>query len=64
MDPNETLKKIDQFLKERQSGDEVDLWCRDLIKWLNREGFEPNWEKYPLGTSYFKCRVIAETKRL
>jgi len=60
MDPNETLKMIDEFLKARQVGDCVDEWCRDLLEWLNKGGFEPDWDKYPSGTEYFSCRKIEE----
>jgi len=63
MDPNKTLKMIDDFLCARKSGDEVDQWCRDLIKWIAKGGFEPDWNKYKLGTSYYKCRVISERRR-
>lgn len=63
MDPNECLKMIDEFLRARESGDEVDQWCRNLMEWLDKGGFEPDWDKYDLGTSYFKCRRIAEARK-
>lgn len=62
MDPNECLKRINDFLANRESGNEVDHWCRDLIEWLAKGGFEPDWNKYGLGTSYFKCREITERR--
>lgn len=58
MDPNETLKRIDEFLREHRTGEEVDHWCEDLLEWLDRGGFEPDWEKYSVGTSYFECRRV------
>jgi len=62
VDPNACLKKIDDFLHARKSGDEVDQWCRDLMDWLDKGGFEPDWDKYEWGTSYFKCRQIDEAR--
>lgn len=56
MDPNATLQMIHEFLTDRKAGDEVDEWCYDLKEWLDKGGFEPNWEQYPLGTSYYNCR--------
>lgn len=63
MDPNETLKMIHEFLEAGKSGDEVDEWCRNLMGWLAKGGFEPDWDKYPMGTSYYKCRVIEERRK-
>lgn len=49
MDPNETLKLIDQALSEREVGEEVDALCRGLYEWVSKGGFEPDWNKYPSG---------------
>lgn len=58
MDPNATLAAIDEFLTMHQTGDEVDEMCRDLWIWIGNGGFEPDWGKYDLGTSYYRCRKI------
>lgn len=62
MDPNETLKQIDDFLAAHKCGEEVDEWCEYLMDWMDKGGFEPHWEAYPLGTSYYKCRVVSVRK--
>lgn len=58
MDPNATLSFIDGFLKAREEGQQVDLWCQDLFDWLSKGGFDPNWEKYPLAEGYYRCREV------
>lgn len=58
MDPNATLKMIDDFLRDRHTGPEVDRWCKNLYDWIELGGFEPRWEQCRLGTSYYKCQVI------
>jgi len=58
MDPDETLRLIDAFLARHETGDDVDIWCQDLFDWIARGGFAPSWEKYPLGTGYYRCREI------
>lgn len=58
MDPNATLREIDAFLSERKTGDHVDLLCEYLFDWIARGGFEPKWDTYPLGASYYRCREI------
>jgi len=62
MDPDETLKMIDEFLQARKTGDEVDEWCHNLYEWIEKGGFEPNWNRYPLGTEYYKCREVSERR--
>jgi hypothetical protein len=57
MDPNATLREIDQFLKAGRTGDEVDQWCEALRQWIARGGFEPDWAKYELGASYYRCQA-------
>ena len=58
MDPNATLRQIDEFLSRHRTGDEVDLWCEILFDWLERGGFAPAWSAHPLGESYYRCREI------
>jgi len=59
MDPNATLKLIDDFLTARRTGEQVDIWCQDLWDWLKKGGFEPNWAQYELGASYYRCRKVS-----
>jgi hypothetical protein len=62
VDPNETLKCIDKFLLEKHVGSEVDDWAESLFLWIERGGFQPNWDLYPLGTSYYKCHIVQRRK--
>ena len=57
-DPNESLKMIDDFLRLQKTGDEVDIWCREIYDSIQAGGLEPDWEKYSLGTSYYQCREV------
>jgi hypothetical protein len=57
MDPNETLRRIDTFLRSRRTGDVVDDWCRDLGQWLSDGGFSPDWERFSLGRSYYNTQA-------
>jgi hypothetical protein len=57
MDPNATLKMIDDAINAGTNGDEVDDWCCILASWLAMGGFEPAWDRYPMGTSYYRSRV-------
>ena len=59
MDPNETLRNINAFLDRGDTGDEVDEWCADIFDWIDSGGYEPEWSKYPLATSYAKCRYVS-----
>lgn len=59
MDPNETLKAIDEFLAMQHTGAEVDEWCQDLFGWLAKGGFKLDWLVYELGTSYYRCRCVS-----
>ena len=63
MDPNETLKRIDDFLHAADSGPEIDEWCQALKEWLDKDGFEPDWAKFEWGTSYYECYVIQKEKQ-
>lgn len=53
MDPNTTLQFIDQFIRDRRSGDDVDDACEALSDWIRAGGYEPAWSLHLLGTSYF-----------
>jgi hypothetical protein len=56
MDPQATLQEIDAFIKDGSTGEEVDYLCRALYNWIRLGGFEPNWNRYPVGTAYYKTR--------
>lgn len=58
MDPNATLKMIDDFLAARRSGPEVDEWVENLRDWIDGGGFEPDWDAFPLGASYYRTRMV------
>jgi len=62
MDPNAVLSKIDDFLLNREIGNCVDVWCEHLYFWLLKGGFEPEWDMFSRGTSYFKCRKYEMNK--
>ena len=63
MDPNETLKWIDNFIAKGLQGQEVDDCCEDLYNWVKEGGYEPNWNRYPLGASYYRCRTVHHKRR-
>ena len=52
MDPNECLKLIDESVKDNDET-EADWHCYDLMQWLKRGGFQPNWKRYPNATYHF-----------
>lgn len=59
MDPNATLEEIDRFVREKESNDELYFLLDDLYDWLKKGGFEPDWEKYPDGTVFYRCKKEA-----
>ena len=54
MDPNATLLRIDAFLTAGKSGECVDEWVSDLWNWIDQGGFQPDWDRWMLGTSYYQ----------
>ena len=62
MDPNATLRNINEFLDAKRDGVEVDYWCQDLWDWIAKGGFSPVWENYPLATHYYDCRKIGHDR--
>jgi hypothetical protein len=58
MDPDATLSIIDTLLKERRGSDVIDYHCQDLYDWIAKGGFEPEWGRCELGTSYYNCRAV------
>ncbi len=59
MDPNATLRDINDFLADRHVGEKVDIWCEYLYDWLSHGGFNPDWDKYPLATDYYRLRAVS-----
>jgi hypothetical protein len=57
MDPNITLRMINNFLTDTNCADELDESCINLYDWVNKGGFNPDWNKYPLATSYYRHRI-------
>jgi len=64
MDPNAALMNIAYELSvSSPSGrrvfvsQEIDDTVDDLREWIAGGGFEPDWERHPLATSYYKARV-------
>ena len=51
MDPNALIKEVHTLLDEDfltwGSSEIIDELFEDLKTWLDNEGFEPNWGKFP-----------------
>lgn len=62
MDPNATLSRIADLLRQSaydgDAGLELDFACQDLFDWIARGGFEPEWDKHPSATGYYRCREV------
>lgn len=55
MDPNTTLRDIeDEIQMQAPPSSVVYKMCDDLREWLNKGGFEPNWDKYPIGSAFYR----------
>lgn len=56
MDPNEALKQIEvlmSYCPKQEQYKQLDIYCWALQHWLSKEGFEPNWQKYPQATAFY-----------
>jgi hypothetical protein len=60
MDPNETLRQINEYADARPNkmrwqgiDEEAGHLCVAINEWLEKGGFEPDWKKYPDATAYF-----------
>lgn len=60
---NALLEKIHNFLAARKTGSEVDYWVEELFQIVNRTGVEPDWDKYPIGKSYYEARVAGARRK-
>ena len=63
MDPKECLKCIDAEVTRHIAGDATDERCRDLQDWLDKGGFAPQWDQYPLGAGYFQLWQAKQEKK-
>lgn len=59
---NRVLGKIHAFLKAHKTGQCVDDWCLRLWKSIKAGGPAPDWGKYELGASYYRCRAVYHDK--
>lgn len=53
MDPNATLELIQELLTAQMYEDATSLRT-DLLAWIRRSGFEPDWNRYPAATDFVK----------
>lgn len=61
MDPTQTLAEI--FLAELPSEEyNLDTLCSSLQEWLERGGFQPDWEDYPRATRIYFNWCIAHKR--
>lgn len=51
MDPNATLKAISDALRIGDT-DAAKRAALDLVAWLHRGGFPPDWQLYPVSQAY------------
>lgn len=58
MNPNETLNCIEGLVEIGEDFHYAEELCDGLLEWINKDGFEPDWEKYPVGTKYYQDYVF------
>jgi hypothetical protein len=67
MDPNAVLREIDAYLGHRPTwiltDQELDERVEDLARWLDRGGFEPDWNQYAIGASYYRTRTLPKYRQ-
>ena len=56
MDPNATLRALDEAIDERNR-DESGFLVKELSRWIASGGFEPEWWRYPRAAAYYAARV-------
>jgi hypothetical protein len=58
MDPNTALAEIAyQLSRGTDCAPSIDDTVVDLQEWLEAGGFDPNWDRHPLATSYYVARL-------
>lgn len=64
MDPNAVLQRIERaYLNLQYPSSLEELFdlseaCQTLWTWLSYGGFEPEWEKFPVGTEQYQKFVM------
>lgn len=54
MDPNAALRNIEAALYPRLDIDTMEENAVALHEWIAGGGFEPDWEKYPHATDWYR----------
>ena len=66
MDPNATLERIANLLRQSASDSEaglaLDYACQDLFDWIAGGGFEPDWSRHESAAGYYRCRAVSHRK--
>ena len=57
MDPNTVLQRINDLLFAADAT-ELHQACHDLLDWINKDGFEPNWDQHDLAACYYRSWVL------
>ena len=60
MDPTITLREIQEHLADKNFH-EASYLVSCLNEWLRKGGFEPDWNKYPVATAYYKIRYTSKS---
>jgi len=56
-DPNATLAFIEDLYAEDPMDDTLEYALDDLAEWIEKGGFAPNWERFPVATDLFNRYV-------
>ncbi len=54
MDPTATLRMIDDAIRTQSMADAIAA-VLDLKRWLDADGFAPDWTRYPNAASYYQA---------
>jgi hypothetical protein len=61
MDPNACLKWIEDHIDEDRYHDARES-SAELLTWLLKKGFAPDWSHHPRGTAYFIKYLVANIR--
>lgn len=54
MDPTACLERLqDAHLSDDK--EETIAACQDLMDWINKGGANPDWERFPIGATFFRA---------
>lgn len=53
MDPNVCLKRIADAIQDGEYED-ADDFCDELYEWIDKQGFQPEWDSYPEAAAYYR----------